>query len=394
MDDAERAHHPHVAGILREHPYRALRTIIDNLPQFIAGNYGRMKNVVRKPLCCPPRKGSFMPLVRLAAKAMALVFVLSACGAAARAEEPLKISIPVMNASFAPFFIAADKGYFREEGLAPQFLPYSGGVSIPALIGGSLDASASPFTATIAIMKGAKLTVVLVTADRTADQLWSFDPNVRTIKNLRDKIIAVASRGNSEEINIRRVLAENGLGQNSVGFSAMGVGSTRLSSVISGAQRFSILNPLELDTLRKNGVLQKGTMLFDFAKGFETANGGIVVRSDDLSNRRDRIKGLVRATWKGMLYAESFRAASLALMEKRFPNVAPDTVAVDFDSMLATLNAHGDLSPQAEKEELIAHAEALAIPMDKIPDAEQVYDFSLLQQVQQELSANHWSPKE
>jgi ABC-type nitrate/sulfonate/bicarbonate transport system substrate-binding protein len=311
----------------------------------------------------------------------------------AHAQEHVTIAVPVMNATQSTLFIAADRGYFAEEGLIADFQPLSGGVSIPALIGGSLNFAGSPFSATIAIIKGMPLKVVYVNADKSADQLWSMDPKVKMLADLKGKVVAVASRGNSEEVNIRTVLATNGFPANFVGFTAMGVGQARLMAANSGAQQYLVLNPLEIQTLRQSGALAKGHLLFDFSKGFKTAVGGLVTTDSQLQDHRDSVIKTVRAVWKGSRYVRAFPKQALEMVQKRFPHYDAAALKVDFDSQLETLNSGGDLGPDAAKRELVTHAQVLGVPPDQIPPISKVYDFTVLNEIKKQLAAANWQPK-
>jgi NitT/TauT family transport system substrate-binding protein len=329
---------------------------------------------------------------RVARTLLAVLLVLASLPAAA--ADRVKIGIPLMSASFAAMFVAADKGYFKDEGIDPEFLPLSGGLSIPALIGGSIEISASPFPATVAILKGAPLKVILVSSNHANDQLWSFDPAVRSFADMKGKIVAIASRGNSEEVNIHTLLDAKGLPSDFVGFTVLGVGTARVGAILAGSQRYAMLSRLEQERLKEAGFLQRGTMLVDFTKGFDMALGGMATSDAMLAAHRDLVKRIVRAVWKGALYTLAYRDASLALLQKRFPNDTPDSLAADFDQMLSTHNSDGGLSAAAELHELAAHAQVLGLPAARIPPPAKVYDFSLLQEVKDELAAAHWQPRE
>jgi len=79
----------------------------------------------------------------------------------ASALTPIKITVPSVTPDDGAYFVAAQKGYFTEEGLDVEFVFSGGGTSTPALISGSIQGSASGSSAISAIMKGAPLRVVL-----------------------------------------------------------------------------------------------------------------------------------------------------------------------------------------------------------------------------------------
>jgi ABC-type nitrate/sulfonate/bicarbonate transport system substrate-binding protein len=138
--------------------------------------------------------------VRLAAPAAIAGLVASGGSAVA---DPVKVSIPNYGANFAPVLNAIDKGYFAAEGLDIEIVVAGGGTATPALIGGSIHYSTSASSAMSAILKGAPLTIVAVGQSRPNYQIWSFDPEVKTLEKLKGKSLAVISRGDSQELAAR-----------------------------------------------------------------------------------------------------------------------------------------------------------------------------------------------
>ncbi len=64
--------------------------------------------------------------------------------------------MPSIQMFESPYLVAFAKGYFAEEGLDFKYLIANGGVATPALVSGSVDASASSASALAAIMRGAR----------------------------------------------------------------------------------------------------------------------------------------------------------------------------------------------------------------------------------------------
>ena len=60
-----------------------------------------------------------------------------------RAAQKLKITLPATESNEAAYFIAQEKGYFAAEGLDVEFVYAGGGTATPALLSGTVDASAS-----------------------------------------------------------------------------------------------------------------------------------------------------------------------------------------------------------------------------------------------------------
>ncbi len=125
--------------------------------------------------------------------------------------EKIKITVAALNANFAQYFAAEDKGYFKEEGLDVEPVVVGGVMATAALIAGSIHYSGSSSSAMTAILRGAPIKVILVGQSRPIYEMWSFDPAVKTFEDLKGKLIAVVQRGGTDEIAVRMILKAKSL---------------------------------------------------------------------------------------------------------------------------------------------------------------------------------------
>src|SRR5256885_15847116 len=137
--------------------------------------------------------------LRMAALAALATLVL---GTAARAEH-IKVTYPNLNGSYIFFFTAIDNGYYKEEGFDLEVLESGGGTATAALVSGDVQFSTSGSSAISAIMKGAKLKVLLVGEDRPDWQIWTTKPDVKAFADLKGQQIGVVSRGDTGAIGGR-----------------------------------------------------------------------------------------------------------------------------------------------------------------------------------------------
>jgi len=174
----------------------------------------------------------------------------------AHAADKIKISVPADNATFAPIFIADQKGYFKDEGLEVEILNAGGGVSTPALIAGDLQFSGSPASALSAIMKGGDLRVVISSSNHPQYWLWSLNDSVKSFDDLKGKTLAIVTRGDSMEIATRLYLKQKNLSADYVGFTPLGPDAGRLAAIASGAQPYAVLMRVDIAQLRQMGALK------------------------------------------------------------------------------------------------------------------------------------------
>jgi len=321
-----------------------------------------------------------------------LAFAFAGAISTTAVAETVKITIPNYGANFAPVMIAEDKGYFKEEGLNVEVIVSGGGTATAALISGDVQYSSSPASAMSAILKGAPLKVTLVGQVRPNYQIWSFDPAVTRIEDLKGKSLAVISRGDSQEMSARLFLRSRGFSNDDVGFNAMGPGAGRLASMTTGAQRYGVLLRPDIAQLKQMGALEKGVMIADLTKLVEMQMSGIVTSEKEVTANRDRAIKVTRAIRKGQTYMRGFPAESVAIVHKRVPNIAPDAIRDDLDGSVEDQNVAGSMAMDAASKEIALRGELLGIAPDKIIPAEKVYDFSVVADADRALQAAGWKP--
>lgn len=80
--------------------------------------------------------------------------------------KTVRVGIPGHNITQAAFYLAKEKGYYRDEGLEIQLITMPAPVSNLALIGGNVDFTSVPTAAITAALRGAPLRVLFTSFDR------------------------------------------------------------------------------------------------------------------------------------------------------------------------------------------------------------------------------------
>jgi NitT/TauT family transport system substrate-binding protein len=337
------------------------------------------------------KKGEETTMRRAFLAAVAATLLSWAGGA--RAAEPITLTVAGTNANFAQYFIADAKGYFKDEGLDVQILEMPGGPATPALIAGSIQYSSSTSSAMTATLKGAALKVVLVGQGRPIYEFWSFDPAVKTLADLKGKLVLVSSRGGSDDIALRMYLKSHGLPTDYVGVTSIGGGAaTRIAAVMAGSQKYISLTRTEREDLRKVGMLDKGTMVFNPSREIELTLAGLATTDEEIKTHRDRVKKVLRATWKGTIYMMTNKDGTVEVMQKRLPRTAHDVIVKDVEGGIEDVNPTGAISKDAQAKELAVRGELLDMKPDQVAAPAKIYDFSIIQEVIAELKASGWKP--
>src|SRR5258706_2938147 len=169
-------------------------------------------------------------------RGLVLFIFLFVVGLTATAQAArLSLSVPVHGVSPVAFYAAKEKGYFKEEGLDVEVILMSAPIGIRALIAGDVDASTVGGSALPPIFRGAPLRMVFISFDKPTHWLYA-KPEIRAVKDLKGKKVAVDGLGGTLESLLRSVLEKNGLeAGRDVPFLAIGTPPGRFLALTSGA---------------------------------------------------------------------------------------------------------------------------------------------------------------
>ena len=309
----------------------------------------------------------------------------------AGAAQTLHFTIPSIQLFEAPYLVAEAKGYFAEQGLDVQFVTANGGVATPALMSGSVDASASSASALTAIMKGAPLRIVLVQQNRPVYQLWSTRPDIRALADLKGKQVAVETRGGSDEIAARIAFQAAGMNPDDVTYFPLGTANA--ASAISGQLPAFVLATSDISQLRVAGLLGKAHLVLDYAKIEQMPQNGLAVSQKLITDNPALLDKMLRAIVKGLLYARAYKQQTIDIIVKAGSTASVAAIAADYEQYMATVTPRLEVSTDVAKADLDVHATLLAMPRDQEPPLDQIYNFAPLRAAEAEVSASGWKPK-
>ena len=107
-----------------------------------------------------------------------------------------------------PFIIARDRGFFREEGLEPEFIFMKAIQTVQAMLAGGVDFGTATGTAISAAVNGADVRVVFALSDKPSFDMISL-PSITGVAQLRGKKIGISAPGSLTEIIARQILIAN-----------------------------------------------------------------------------------------------------------------------------------------------------------------------------------------
>ena len=310
----------------------------------------------------------------------ALFFVSAA--PESRAQAPLqKVTISYSSSGITSieFFIAKEKGFFREEGLEPQLVQMSANAAIAAGITGDLVGLSSIGSAIRAVQRGAPLRAVAVSLRRPLFWLIARS-EYKSVKELKGKILGIVTIGGSQHTATRKLVSLAGLDPDKdVTMIQAGEEARQLQALVSNAIQASAISPpwvlLGRDKFKMN-------ILDSSIDKFASIQNGLAVNVKTLQEKPDLVKKMLRAKARAARYYEQNEREVSEMLAKMW-NTDVATALESYRMSKPAFTVTGIPTDDEVKEYLALDAQVLKLPEPLSPS--KVFDFSLLREVNREL---------
>jgi NitT/TauT family transport system substrate-binding protein len=312
-----------------------------------------------------------------------LVFFLLALPASAFAQGSLQkvtIAYPSRSIVSIDLFVAQEKGFFRDEGLAADLVQVRGNVSIAAALTGEIHAVAAIGTVVRAIQRSdVSLKVLAVSLKRPLFWLVA-RPEYPSIRALKGKVLGTTTFGGTQHLAAEHLLRKAGLDpEKDVTVIVAGDVPAQLQSLASGVIQAAALSPPTVILARDKFKMR---ILGSAVEEFSSPQNGTAVSEKFLREKPDLIKRILRARSRASRYVWEEEQGSSEVLAK-YLKVDYSVAQESYKLSRAAFTAEGVLSEQEMREFLNADAQILGLP--KPVDASKVFDFSLQRSVNQEL---------
>ena len=191
-----------------------------------------------------------------------------------------------------PFWVAIDGGYFKQNDLDVQAVMTGGsGVTMAGLISGDLLISAGGSAAGVSLVGSGASIILIGRCGRPPFSLVASDPTIRTIKDLKGKIITTGS-GQSGDLVLRDLLQRNGMKYSDLQFIFQADQQARYMAVLSQRAAASVISP-PYDLMARKANLRE---VVDFnTVGSPLMTCGIWVRKSTMEQRSATLNNFMRA---------------------------------------------------------------------------------------------------
>jgi ABC-type nitrate/sulfonate/bicarbonate transport system substrate-binding protein len=247
----------------------------------------------------------------------ALILWLSSLPRVFSAEMSVKlinVAVPAVSLLQAPLFVAIDAGAFKKYGMEVRYV-VTGARTIQALIGGSVQFAQGVSSRTVpaAVLGGADAVLIANFSDKLLFTMHSA-PEIRSLQDLKGKIIGVSGIGGSTDFATRLALQEAGLvPDKDVAIRGVGGVPEIVAALKAKIVQAGTLSPPSSFVAQKAGF----KIVFDMSTlGVDYVSSGLGVRKAYLGTNRLEAKQFLMAMIEGAKILKTDEEFSLRVLAK------------------------------------------------------------------------------
>ena len=288
--------------------------------------------------------------------------------------QKIRIAYSSRSNTITPFYIAASKGFFREEGLDVELIQVSPRLGALAVMNGDVSFTTS-FTSTFrGILQGLPLKLILV-ALKKGIYFLVVRPEIKDVQDLKGKKLGVATIRGTDQLVAEELLRSKGFNPALLQQIVIGETPLRAQALVAGIVQVVSLSPPHDLVLQ-----QMGYKVLAGPPEVGLPASGLFTSDRLLKENPQGVKRTLRALIKANRFITEKRQETIAVMLKSLPQ--PQEVASrSYDLELKALSKDGQMT-DSEMESLIERLGEKKRPLDE------VRDFSPVRQALKELEAN------
>jgi NitT/TauT family transport system substrate-binding protein len=300
------------------------------------------------------------------------------CAAAGSGKPTLvRMALAARSTTTMPYFVARERGFFREEGLEVELIVMQAIQTIQATLGNSTQFASATGSAVSAAVSGADIKVILAVTDQPSFDLI-VQPGITSVQQLKGKKIGTGGVGSLAEILARRILIANKVSLEDVAILATGpshVTYTALKAKVIDAAPLQM--PLTF-TAQDEGFRK----LVSAADFYRSVQGGLATTRTLLTEQPELVTKVVRAMLRAIRLIKSDRKYAIEFLKGPWVDLGknPEKVAARvYEAAGPAFLDDGSVSEEIQRE-MIADASVRAKPKQPVL-VDQVFDFSVTRKI-------------
>jgi ABC-type nitrate/sulfonate/bicarbonate transport system substrate-binding protein len=274
-------------------------------------------------------------LVAIVTIVMVLIFAWRP-SARAQSAEKVRIGMPSLSLSFIAPQVAFAKGFFRDEGIDAEIIRIATNVGLVAVTTKEIGYTTAVGAGLRAGVKGLPIKVVTYFNGRPLHVLVA-KRELKSVSELRGKIIGFAGYGDSTEFMLRAILNQAGMGleKDVQAFQVSGSGQ-RLQALLGGKLDAAIVPPPFNFEAENKGFIR----LMAAADVFETSVSGLALHNDTLRDKPAQVKKMLRALLKAQNSIRANKADSVRIIAD-WLKLEPGIAQASYDIYVKGMSLNG-----------------------------------------------------
>jgi NitT/TauT family transport system substrate-binding protein len=285
--------------------------------------------------------------------------------------ENVKIGIPSLTVTTMPLAVAKDQGFFLREGLNVETVLMPAALNIRVLLSGEIQYATTVGSAVVAAVRGINTRVVMCFVDRPLIDLVA-SPDVRSIAELKGKVLGISSRGGLHDVSMRSILLQSGIDPSQVTLLTVGTQGSMFGALKAGRISAGLLNPPHNFIAYRDGLKH----LAFAGNHVRLPSTGLVTMKETLDRSPEQVRRMTRALTAARAFARENKAATVAILKRFLRLEDDDLISKIYDYHRKAETADGRIDASLAAETIRDTREAEGITKD-IPVG-QVFDFSYL----------------
>ena len=256
---------------------------------------------------------------------IAAIFMMSPIHPAGGAEKPAVVRLDfILGGKHAPWFVAAEKGFYAKRGLAVNIQPGTGSAdTVRAIAAGLADFGfADLTTAIVARSRGSQVQSVAQLGYVATTVMWREETPIKSLKDLEGKSWAI-SPGQAQWFLMPAFSRIN-----NIDFKSIKIQETApaLQPAVLVAKKvdFILMFRASNDEIAELAAAKQGMKLkriYMKDNGLNIYGSSLIVKEDDVKRRPEMIRAYVEGTMEGLRYSRDHLDEALEILLKQKPEL-------------------------------------------------------------------------
>jgi ABC-type nitrate/sulfonate/bicarbonate transport system substrate-binding protein len=314
--------------------------------------------------------------------AILILLALSCVSPQRLTAEDVMVGHPALTFGDIPYYIAREKGFYREEGFQVKDIYIRGGVTASqALQAGSLGFTLALGSGVRAALSGMTIKAVMVYCDKPYHFLYGRpDLGVRGPKDLKGKKIGVTGLGSTTYFATRKVMEQLGY-EPDKDVSILSVGDI-WPSLVGGAIEAGLIRPPFTNMAEKMGMVKIAYV----GDALQIPMSGLVTSDKLIRDRPDFVRRFVKGTFRGLqFFLDRKNEAESVAMLNRVTKMEPDAAKSTYEFYYGIMTRDGIPSDRSLSDDWEISKLMIKRPdiqnLQRAQAEQKMYDFQFLKEV-------------